>query len=520
MSFLTPLYSLFLFSTALLFWNLPWFDARLVLSIVASLIFYGSLQPQSIPLLVLGTGLTFGLGIVLSRTEAQRPHRDAWELSNADWDEFEQQWQRRRQWLLAIGLSISVIILTLFKYGLFLFPNWSDTAATSAATATATSLAKAAKSGSIWEYLIAPLGVSFFIFECMAYLVDVYRGAPASQNFLDFSAYKLFFPKLIMGPITRYHVWIEQFRHASPPTIDRVVEGLWLIASGALKKGLLADNLAVFVNLCFDNYQRAGSQDLRLAIVAYGLQLYLDFSGYVDIARGSAMLLGWTLPQNFDFPYLTTSIAEFWRRWHMTLGDWLRNYLYFPLGGSRRGLVRTCLNLTIVMFLAGLWHGSAGTGQNPAGFVVWGLLHGAALVAHRLTDTLAKQYVWMQRVWQSVPGALLGWLLTQTMVFLSWVFFRLPDLTVSTWVVQHLWDHPADAQFAVKVYDETLKLNPSIVGLFLVLITAWMAIAAFFDRGLRLRLSWPVKMMLVPLSLYLVKLLAPAESLPPIYFDF
>ena len=168
---------------------------------------------------------------------------------------------------------------------------------------------------------------------------------------------------------------------------------------------------------------------------AYGLQLYLDFSGYVDMARGSAVLLGFDLPQNFDFPYFSTSIADFWRRWHMTLGDWLRNYLYFPLGGSRQGLLRTCLNLMIIMAIAGLWHGAAW------GFIVWGLLHGIALVVHRLTDALSNQVTWLKRAWQSLPGVVLAWALTQSTVFSTWIFFRLPDLKDSWLVVQRLWGH-------------------------------------------------------------------------------
>ncbi|MFM8006812.1 MAG: MBOAT family O-acyltransferase, partial [Dolichospermum sp.] len=195
----------------------------------------------------------------------------------------------------------------------------------------------------------------------------VYRGHPPAAKFIEFATYKLFFAKLISGPITRYHHLQFQFNTLQFPTIDKTAEGLWLIARGAVKKGIFADNLGIFVDLCFGNLQRAGSTDLWLATFAYGLQLYLDFNGYVDIARGSALLFGLVLPENFNFPYFSTSIADFWRRWHITLGDWLRNYLYFPLGGSRRGLIRTCGNLLIVMLLAGIWHGSAW------GFIVWGI---------------------------------------------------------------------------------------------------------------------------------------------------
>ncbi|MFM7615402.1 MAG: MBOAT family O-acyltransferase, partial [Synechococcales cyanobacterium] len=142
-----------------------------------------------------------------------------------------------------------------------------------------------------------------------------------------------------------------------PPHTDQVASGVWLIACGAFKKALLADNLGILVRLIFDNLHRAGSWDIQLATFAYGLQLYLDFSGYVDMARGSGLLLGLNLPENFQAPYFTTNIADFWRRWHITLGDWLRNYLYFPLGGSRHGLIRTSLNLCGVMIIAGVWHG-------------------------------------------------------------------------------------------------------------------------------------------------------------------
>ena len=171
------------------------------------------------------------------------------------------------------------------------------------------------------------MGLSFFCFELIAYLVDVYRGAPAATSLLEFTAYKLFFAKLISGPITRYHHLNNQFKNLKFPLPEQMADGLWLLGRGAIKKGIFADNLGILVDLSFSNLQRAGSGDLWLATLAYGLQLYLDFSGYVDLARGTALLLGLSLPINFDAPYFTPSIAEFWRRWHMTLGDWLRNYL-------------------------------------------------------------------------------------------------------------------------------------------------------------------------------------------------
>jgi alginate O-acetyltransferase complex protein AlgI len=289
---------------------------------------------------------------------------------------------------------------------------------------------------------------------------------------------------------------------------------LWLIACGAVKKLLLADHLGRLVDLSFSNLERAGSGDLWLATFAYGLQLYLDFSGYVDVARGSAALMGFDLPQNFYFPYFCTNLADFWRRWHMTLGDWLRNYLYFPLGGSRRGLWRTCLTLLIVMLIAGIWHGAAW------GFVVWGAIHGVGLAIHRLTHALSDRVHALKAWWKSIPGTIVAWMITQLMVFTSWIFFRLPDLQQSGLVWSRLWGHPADVQFAQKIYMETLQLGRPQITLLLILLSAAIGIVYAFNRGLKLQLNWTVKILLVPVCLFVAWLLAPNESPPYIYFDF
>lgn len=298
------------------------------------------------------------------------------------------------------------------------------------------------------------------------------------------------------------------------PGLPVAIEGGWLIASGAVKKLLIADHIAILVNLSFENLERAGSADLWLALFAYGLQLYIDFNAYVDIARGSALLIGVVLPQNFDFPYFTTSIAEFWRRWHITLGAWLRNYLYFPLGGSRQGLVRTCLNLMLVMLIAGVWHG------NHWGFVIWGGIHGLALVGHRLTQALTRAWRPLLHFWQSPPGAIAGWAMTQLVVFFSWLFFRLPEPQQFTLALQKLWGVPADAQFGQKVYLESLGFTFGELALLLWGLVGLMGVAYLFNRGLKLTLSWPIKLLLLPIFCFLAWLLAPAQTLPYIYFEF
>ncbi|MBD1886098.1 MULTISPECIES: MBOAT family O-acyltransferase [Microcoleus] len=490
MTFISLQYALFLLVLFAAYWLVPLRWWRLFIMLAGSLIFYASLQIWYIPLLLVGALFNYCLAMAIGEP--------------LDWRIANESWNRRRLLLLWIGICLNVLLLLGFKYVPFLLSsigtlfNWP-----------------LAIDGADWvkSHVIAPLGLSFFCFECIAYLIDVYRGAPAATSLLHFAAYKLFFPKLISGPITRYHNLIYQLKTQEFPTPDRISEGLWTIAFGAVKKGLFADNLGIYADLSFTNLQRAGSEDLWLAIFAYGLQLYLDFSGYVDMARGTALLLGWYLPPNFDFPYFSASIADFWRRWHMTLGDWLRNYLYFPLGGSRVGLWRTCLNLSIVMLIAGIWHGAAW------GFIVWGGLHGLALAVHRLTDVLFKR-LRIEFLWENPIGIAIGWLLTQAMVFASWIFFRLPDLKDSGWVISHLWGHTADVQFAEKVYGEALGLERVHLTWMLAALAAAMVGNYALSRGLKLELNWPLKLVLVPLCLYAVWVLAPEGGLPYIYFDF
>ncbi|MDB9510543.1 MBOAT family protein [Kamptonema animale CS-326] len=489
MTFISLKYAYFLLITLVIYWLIPNRGWRLFVMLAASIRFYAFLQIEYIPLLLIGIVFNYRLAKAIGEP--------------LDWRIANEAWNRRRFLLLWLGIVINISLLLGFKYVPFFLTS----------IGTFFNLPVALDSARwVNTNVISPLGLSFFCFECVAYLIDVYRGAPAANSLLQFASYKFFFPKLISGPITRYHNLLSQLKTLKFPTHDGIAEGLWLIASGAVKKGVFADNLGKLVTLSFDNLQRAGSGDLWLATIAYGLQLYLDFSGYVDMARGTALLMGLSLPQNFDFPYFSLSIADFWRRWHMSLGDWLRNYLYFPLGGSRVGLVRTCVNLLIVMLIAGIWHGAAW------GFIIWGCLHGLALVVHRLTEVISKQLS-LESFWQSLPGILVGWLLTQGMVFASWIFFRLPDLKISGLVFSHFWGYNADVQFAQKVYIEALGLERFQISWMVAVLVVAMGISYTLHRGLKLQLNWPLKLILVPLCL-LALALAPEGGLPYIYFDF
>jgi alginate O-acetyltransferase complex protein AlgI len=292
-----------------------------------------------------------------------------------------------------------------------------------------------------------------------------------------------------------------------------IVEGLWLFACGAIKKGIIADNMGRLVDICLRNSDRAGSVDLWLALLGYGIQIYCDFSGYIDMARGSALLFGFRLPQNFDFPYFSASISDFWRRWHMTLGAWMRNYLYIPLGGSRVSLWRTCFNLVLVMLVVGIWHGA------NWGFIIWGLWHGAALVLHRLWMELSLVFEFLQKIWKPLPMQILAVAITQLVVFLGWIPFRLPNPIDMNLFIQRLWGYESDPQFGIKIYVESLGITIGQIALLMLMILLASLIAYRCDRA-KWQLNWQIKLFLVPLSLFLVSILSPEKKLPFIYFDF
>ncbi|HOX43327.1 MAG TPA: MBOAT family O-acyltransferase [Myxococcota bacterium] len=270
--------------------------------------------------------------------------------------------------------------------------------------------------------IVLPVGISFYLFQLLSYLVDVKRGRAAEADPLRFALYVAFFPHLVAGPIVRADELLPQL-HAPPPFDgQRFQRGVLRLLQGLLKKAVLADGLAAWVEPVFRDPAQASGLGLWTAVVGYAAQIYCDFSGYTDIALGAGQLLGFELPENFRYPYLALSPADFWRRWHLTLSRFLRDYLYIPLGGSRRGRARTDLNLLLTMLLGGLWHGAAWR------FVLWGGYHGLLLVLHRAWRAAfpagSRLDAWRGH---GAYRALAG-LLCFAAVTLGWVFFRARDL--------------------------------------------------------------------------------------------
>jgi D-alanyl-lipoteichoic acid acyltransferase DltB (MBOAT superfamily) len=266
--------------------------------------------------------------------------------------------------------------------------------------------------------LVLPFGISFFTFETMSYTIDVYRRElPPAERYLDYLLFVCFFPHLVAGPIVRPRQMLPQL--AATPTYDPEMQarGLWLIATGLAKKIAIGDMLSQnLVRRAFGNPERYSSIELVFAVYGYAVQIYCDFSGYTDVALGSALLFGYRLPENFDSPYAATSLQDFWRRWHISLSTWLRDYLYVPLGGSRDGTWKTYRNLMITMVLGGLWHGAS------FNYVIWGTLHGGGLAVTRMWQRTRAGAA------RSILRSALSIVLTFHFVCLAWVFFKAPTL--------------------------------------------------------------------------------------------
>jgi D-alanyl-lipoteichoic acid acyltransferase DltB (MBOAT superfamily) len=353
--------------------------------IVASYVFYGWWNPRYIFLLAGVTVVSQLAAIVVSRQDDQQ----------------------RRAWAMGIGVGLTIAPLLFFKYYGFFAVNVTN-AATSLHSSIAPPLIRVA----------LPVGVSFYTFMAISYVVDVYRRTFPVASWVDTTLYLSFFPHLVAGPIVRPAELIPQLDVQRDARHVDIVGAGWLILGGLFKKVVIANFLAgAIVDQVFGEPTRHASLEIAVAIVAYAVQIYCDFSGYTDIAIGVAKMLGFQFPQNFDRPYSARSIQEFWRRWHMTLSRWLRDYLYIPLGGNRKGTSRTYVNLMITMLLGGLWHGAAWH------FVVWGGLHGAYLAIGHWKTSLRDR-----GVLATPPDtwfiSVLQWLSTFALVCIGWVFFR------------------------------------------------------------------------------------------------
>ncbi len=378
---------------------------------LASLFFYGYWNPAYIGLLLgsIVCNYAFGMWIAKSRTEDGGSRIENPETRTERRGATNQKIGVSKKQLLIVAVSANLLLLGYYKYANFFLSNVDLLA------------------GTHWNFvdILLPLGISFFTFTQIAYLVDTYQGKVREYNFVHYVLFVTYFPHLIAGPILHHKEMMPQFAHKSSYKLnwEHVANGLMLFTLGLCKKTLGADALAPYANGVFNGVQNGilpTAYEAWAGALAYTLQLYFDFSGYTDMALGIALLFNIKLPVNFDSPYKATSIIDFWRRWHMTLSRFLRDYLYIPLGGNRKGPMRRYINLMATMLLGGLWHGAGWT------FVVWGALHGVYLTLNHLwRETVSERFL------QGVPGwlgALTGGMLTFIAVVAAWVVFRSSDI--------------------------------------------------------------------------------------------
>jgi D-alanyl-lipoteichoic acid acyltransferase DltB (MBOAT superfamily) len=354
--------------------------------VAASLFFYAFWDIKYLPIILGSIFLNFAIGTGLSQAhkdslrESQKPHRGA-----------------NRKVVLATGIVANLLLLGYYKYTDFLLGNVNVVFGTSYPL----------------PHILLPLAISFFTFTQIVYLVDSYRGETAEYDLLNYSLFVTFFPHLIAGPIVHHRQIMPQF--ASRWTLTRrysnILKGLFIFSVGLFKKVVIADSFAVWVTAGFDGGQALGFFAAWATSLSYTFQLYFDFSGYCDMAIGASLLFNIWLPINFNSPYKALDIQDFWRRWHITLSNFLRDYLYIPLGGNRHGEYRTYLNIFVTFVLGGLWHGATWM------FVIWGAMHGAALVIHRF---------W--RAFGHPLPPVLAWIVTFMFVNVAWVFFRAKTL--------------------------------------------------------------------------------------------
>jgi D-alanyl-lipoteichoic acid acyltransferase DltB (MBOAT superfamily) len=358
--------------------------------------------------------------------------------------------------------------------------------------------------------IAVPVAISFLTFHGISYVVDVHRGkVQASRSLVDLILYISFFPHLVAGPIVRASEFLGQLAKPSDPRNIDLGGSALLILGGLFKKVVIASHLSIlFVDPVFTNPKAYGSVDLILAVYAYAIVIYCDFSAYTDIAIGVADLLGYKFPRNFDQPYIALSLQDFWRRWHITLSSWLRDYLYIPLGGGRAGRWLTYRNLILTMVLGGLWHGAG------LQFIVWGALHGFGLAAERLLRETSAPSGRLRRFLRSDTGQTLRWLTVFHFVCVTWVFFRSAD---ANGAVDYL------ATIASRVGDGApLTVSPLVLVLMMAgFMTQLLPTSAYAaaDGSFR-KLALAGKVGFSAAAIWAVTMLAPSGMAPFIYFQF
>ncbi|MGD9684327.1 MAG: MBOAT family protein [Candidatus Obscuribacterales bacterium] len=476
-------YLIFLPTVFVLYWITP-HKLRVPLLLLASYVFYMSWKPIY-GLLIFGLTLgNFLLVPMIARSV-----------------------ERKKLWL-GLVIAANLITLGIFKYAYFGMGMIHD---------------GLGMAGIDWSqphiHIILPLGISFFVFEFIHYAMEVYRGKPLVKDFSQFALFASFFPTQIAGPIKRYQDFIPQLDIKAKFKWDYLDEGMQLILMGLAKKVLLADNLALVVQAGYAHPENFTSLDLWLCTYAFAFQIFFDFAGYTDIARGSAMLFGYKVPINFNLPYIASNVADFWHRWHISLSTWLRDYLFIPLGGSRRGTLMNYRNLFITMALGGLWHGAA------MHFLLWGVYQGLILIVHKEYRRLLDFLKVSERLDKSKVYHWLSVAATFHLVCIGWVFFRADTGAIAWQILAKMAAAPLDL-FSMSLSQlEVLKIRdpiifPSLLILLPLLMLSHLVVNWLNDKSFYQKPPWAVQVGVMVVLMCVLTIFSPDSSPRFIYFQF
>lgn len=483
-------YLLFLPIVTFLYWRTSG-TTRLWLLLAASYFFYMSWMPvYGFLLLAMSLGnWAFGLAIEKTRKEANPIAK----------------------MLLVLALFLNLACLCYYKYSSFLLTNLLNLFSVVGQNLHISSLEHLSSPA---LNIILPLGISFFVFEFIHYLVDVYRGNQALNSWLKFAIFASFFPSQIAGPIKRYQDFVEKLEAPAPLSKALFYEAMTLIMQGLFKKVAIADPLGNIIAPAYASSHALGALDAGIAAFGFSIQIFCDFSGYTDIGRGSALLLGIRLPRNFDLPYIAQDIGQFWRRWHMSLSFWIRDYVYIPLGGSRSSYWRNQWNLFLTMSICGLWHGAAWQ------FIAWGSVHGLALIVNRQWREVLSRFGALEKGLDNIFIKACNMLMTFLFVVMAFVMFRAASLTQAMNVWQNLLN------CGIK---ESMCLEPMLKSGVLVFALVYVGFWICCDVMKKLKPPEPVRLLFASPSLragawtaaILLMLAAkPVVATPFIYFQF
>ena len=379
----------------------------------------------------------------------------------------------RCQGMVAISFTLNLALLMIFKYTGFIITNLNLL------------FGRISISFALPEFsLLLPVGISFYIFQALSYTMDVYRGdVPVERNLLRYALFVSFFPQLVAGPIERSSRLLEQFYTKHRFSYEQMARGLMMMLWGYFQKMVIADRLAVLVSQVFDYYTYYSGVQILVGCVFFAVQIYCDFAGYSCIAIGAAQVMGFDLMQNFAQPYLAVSIADFWRRWHISLTSWFRDYLYIPLGGNRKGKLTKYRNIMIVFLASGLWHGANWT------YVIWGGLNGLFQIVGELLRPVRERH---RRLFRPNDGTasvkLMSMLITFVLVDFTWIFFRADNLTAAAGIIRQLFSHAnLSVLFDGGLYSLGLSRLDFTIGLLSIFVL--LAVDVLHERRVQIR-SW------------------------------